>query len=396
MSHQEVRDQLRRVALFRGLDGSDLERILSISDAVMAVAGECVFEEGERGDSFFIIVRGAIELTKRAGTATQKLAVLREGQAFGEMALLNQTPRSASAHAVGDTYMLSVSREAFGEILGGESLAVRLLRNLSKALWATSVRLAAQEEAHLQNDTPYQSLAAFNRLLRSRLLPRVIPRVGGYELAISTLAPKEGVGSSVWDWFLLADGRPVLVIARALRADVLSAHRLAALRAMLRSSGSEAHGSLGALLSRVNRGFRAGWVEGLSGSVACGVLALADGAAEWASAGPIGAVFVGHDGAIEAWPASEPAIGELADHEYVATVVRLDRRDRIVALSEWRGDSVALARSVFAPGRSAGPRDALARLFKGLGALDRDDHATDLTGAVVVRAPSSEQTDATM
>src|SRR5690606_1792454 len=104
-------------------------------ESVLVEAGEYVFEEGERGDHFYIIVRGAVELRKAAGKRRKKLAVLRAGQAFGEMALLNQTPRSASAYALEDTYMLTVSREAFSQILGGETLAVRLLRNLSKALW---------------------------------------------------------------------------------------------------------------------------------------------------------------------------------------------------------------------------------------------------------------------
>ncbi|HET9947578.1 MAG TPA: cyclic nucleotide-binding domain-containing protein, partial [Longimicrobiales bacterium] len=122
LSHEVVREKLGAVQLFQGLDRGDLDRILSISESVLVEAGEHVFEEGERGDHFYVIVRGCIELRKSAGKDQKKLAVLRAGQAFGEIALLNQTPRSASAYAVEDTYMLSLSRAAFGEMLGGDTL----------------------------------------------------------------------------------------------------------------------------------------------------------------------------------------------------------------------------------------------------------------------------------
>ncbi|HUP51727.1 MAG TPA: cyclic nucleotide-binding domain-containing protein [Longimicrobiales bacterium] len=284
LSREQVREKLRSVALFQGLEESDLDRILGISESVLVEAGETVFEEGERGDHFYIIVRGEVELRKGSGTGQKKLAVLREGQAFGEIALLNQTPRSASAHALVDTYMLSVSRAAFGQILGGDTLAVRLLRNLSKALWATSVRFVSKQAQQTHTETSHESLADFNRLLRSRLLPRVTPRVTGFDLTASTLAPRQGVGASAWDWLLLTDGRPVFVVMRTVRADIFSAQRLAALRTLLRALAERPHASLGALLTESSLGLLAGWIDGLSGPVACALVALGDGTAEIAGA----------------------------------------------------------------------------------------------------------------
>jgi CRP-like cAMP-binding protein len=275
LSQEQVREKLHSVALFQGLESSDLERILGISETVLVEAGETIFEEGERGDHFFIIVRGEVELRKRWGHGGKKLAILREGQAFGEMALLNQTPRSASAVALVDTCMLSISRAAFGQILGGDTLALRLLRNLSRALWATSVRLASKQNT--RTDTSHEVLAEFNRLLRSRLLPRLTPRVTGYELTASTLAPRQGVGASAWDWLLLTDGRPVFAVMRAVRPDIFSAQRLATLRTLLRALSERAHRSLGALLTETSYSMRSAWVDGLSDPVACALVALGDG-----------------------------------------------------------------------------------------------------------------------
>jgi CRP-like cAMP-binding protein len=386
LSKDQVRQRLREVALFEGLGGEDLEEILNISEPVLVEADEYVFEEGDRGDHFFIIVRGEVELRKASASGTKRLALLRGGQAFGEMALLNQTPRSASAFAVTDTYMLSVSREAFGRILGGETLAVRLLRNLSKALWATSVRLAAKQAQQTRSDTPHEALADFNRLLRTRVLPRVTPRVSGYDLAASTLTPRQGVGSSAWDWFLLADGRPVFLVMKSERPDIFSAQRLAALRTLVRSRADESHGSLGVMLTRVSRGLRSGWVEGLSGPVACGMLALAEGSAEWVGGGDLAGMIVRAGGASRELNRGSPAVGALPEHEYESTVIELGARDRLVCMSDNPATTVQLVTSVVTGGYTSSSRDALSKIFGRFAqaqAPGAASTATDLSGVVI-------------
>ncbi len=386
LTQDQVRERLKEVALFEGLDGDDLDEILEISDPVLVEADEYIFEEGDRGDHFYIIVRGEVELRKAAGDGAKRLALLRAGQAFGEMALLNQTPRSASAFAVSDTYMLAVSREAFGRILGGETLAVRLLRNLSKALWATSVRLAARQAQQARSDTPHEALADFNRLLRTRLLPRVTPRISGYDLAASTLAPRHGVGSCGWDWFLLPDGRPVFLVMRSARSDIFSAQRLATLRTLLRSRAAEPIESLGALLTRASRGLRAGWVEGLSGPVSCGMLALAEGGAEWVGAGDVAGMVVRSGGASRDLNRGSPAAGELPDHVYESTVIDLGAKDKLISMSDNPPSLVQLVTSVVTGGYTSSSRDALSKLFGRFAQLQSPgvaSAATDLSGVVI-------------
>ena len=387
LTQEQVREKLHSVALFDGLESSDLDRILRMSESVLVEAGELVFEEGERGDHFYVIVRGEVELRKRSWNGQRKkLAVLREGQAFGEMALLNQTPRSATAQALVDTYMLSISRASFGQILGGDSLALRLLRNLSTALWATSVRLAAKhtEQAQVDNAS-HDTLAEFNRLLRARLLPRLTPRVSGFDLTASTLAPRQGVGSSAWDWLLLVDGRPVFAVMRAVRADVFSAQRLSALRALLRAASERPHASLGALLSEVSYALRSAWIDGLSGPVACSLVALADGSAEVVGAGAVCSLVVRSDGDTEEVGEGSPPAGELAGHEYESNPVVLGNRDRVVLLSERPANAAGLVRSVVTEGYTSSSRDALNKIFGRLAEVEPGRSGSDLTGAVITR-----------
>jgi CRP-like cAMP-binding protein len=390
LSQEQISAKLREVALFQGLGEADLVEIIRISESIRVDGGEYVFEEGERGDHFFIIVHGAIELRKTSGGEQRRLAVLRAGQAFGEMALLNQTPRSASAYALEDTYMLSVSRAAFSEILGGDSLSVRLLKNLSKALWATSVRLASQQAKTNSMDTGHETLAEFNRLLRARILPRVTPRVSGYDISASTLAPRQGAGCSTWDWFVLMDGRPAFAVAKSTRSDLFSAQRLASLRLLLRATAAEQHPSLGAMLTKVNRGLRAGWIEGLSGPVTLGLVALADGAAEWVEAGPVTGVVARARGHAEDLSVGAPPLGEDLEHLYQSRVLVLDNRDRVVALTGEHKNALEVIDTILIRGHVSNSRDALAKLLGGLEPTPvAGEDVSDVSAAIITRTKGS-------
>src|SRR5687767_2770509 len=143
---KKILASLRSVQLFEALADEDVVRIQELGETVELEAGEVLFEEGKKGDSFYIVLRGKVELVKRTRDGSeQKLAVTREGEAFGEMALLNQSPRSATARAIEPTNLLELSRTAFESMLGKETFAVRMLRGVAKALWATSVRFASSQ-----------------------------------------------------------------------------------------------------------------------------------------------------------------------------------------------------------------------------------------------------------
>lgn len=391
LTREQISVRLREVALFQGLGEADLGEILRISEGVHIDRGEYVFVEGERGDHFYIIVQGSVELKKSTSGGAKRLAVLRAGQAFGEMALLNQTPRSASACAVEDLYLLSVSRVAFSRMLGGDTLSVRLLKNLSKALWATSVRLAAQQvKTSTDHDNGHETLAEFNRLLRARLLPRVTPRVSGYDISASTLAPRQGSGSTGWDWFVLADGRPAFAVAKAAKDDLFSAQRLGAVRLLLRSAAAEPHATLGAMLTKVNRSLKAGWIEGLSGPVMVGMVALADGAAEWVEAGPMTGVIIRGRGTAEDLSAHAPPIGEDPERIYESTMIVLGPGDRIVALTDTQADTVRSVASALLDDHQSNSREALANVLERVGVDSSGaDVPSDVSAAIITRtAPS--------
>jgi CRP-like cAMP-binding protein len=97
--------------------------------------GAIVFEEGDPGSRMYVIVTGAVRIEKRAGTRTMTLALLGAGEAFGEMALLEGAPRSATAVVDRPSRILEIDEAAFEELVrnNGE-VALRLLRRLSSRL----------------------------------------------------------------------------------------------------------------------------------------------------------------------------------------------------------------------------------------------------------------------
>jgi len=98
-------------------------------------AGAVVFEEGDPGSRMYVIVSGSVRIEKRVGSRNLTLAVLGAGEAFGEMALLEDAPRSAAAIVEEPSRILEIDEDAFEDLVrnNGE-VALRLLRRLSARL----------------------------------------------------------------------------------------------------------------------------------------------------------------------------------------------------------------------------------------------------------------------
>ncbi len=75
--------------------------------------GEVIFKDGDPGQSMFIILEGQVEISKILGDQKTTLAKLGKGSIFGEMAIIDNHPRSATATAEGNTILLEISRELF-------------------------------------------------------------------------------------------------------------------------------------------------------------------------------------------------------------------------------------------------------------------------------------------
>jgi CRP-like cAMP-binding protein len=102
-----------------------------------------LFSEGEPGDELYIIQKGTVKIAKIVGNNEVLLAVLKSGDIFGEMALLEAKPRAASAVAYADCQVLAVNRANFERMIGSQpQIIARLTTLLAERIWFIYKQLA--------------------------------------------------------------------------------------------------------------------------------------------------------------------------------------------------------------------------------------------------------------
>jgi CRP-like cAMP-binding protein len=127
---------LRSVPLFRQVAETDLQALAQMVHARDFPKGNVILSQGDEGQALFLIRRGQVKVSVLAEDGREViLSVLGPGSFFGEMALLDDEPRSAHVIAMEDTTILQLRREDFrNRLKAAPELAVSLLRELSRRL----------------------------------------------------------------------------------------------------------------------------------------------------------------------------------------------------------------------------------------------------------------------
>ncbi len=122
---------LSETPLFTTLNARELRQVLQVTELRSFADGEDVVVQGEQGEELFIVLSGEVDVM-RSGAS---VARLRPGEHFGEMALIRNQPRSATARSIGESELMVVHRKDFFDILRSEHrLAVKLLWQFTGAL----------------------------------------------------------------------------------------------------------------------------------------------------------------------------------------------------------------------------------------------------------------------
>lgn len=131
---------LKGSEFFRNFPGSDLAGIAALAEVVHVSKDEVVFEQGDDGDAFYMVVSGSIIISRGA----TKLATLGSREGFGEMSILDSEPRSASATAAEDTTLLTLDRDSFDRVIEQNPVVARgVYRVLTERLRNTLAQVAA-------------------------------------------------------------------------------------------------------------------------------------------------------------------------------------------------------------------------------------------------------------
>lgn len=107
-------------------------------------AGKVIFREGDQGDEMYILVRGAVELRKKVEGGEAVLKTVREpNEFFGEMSLIDEGPRSATAIAIEDTILLPVDDSVFdATVLANPKFALTIIKTLTARIRASNVQIS--------------------------------------------------------------------------------------------------------------------------------------------------------------------------------------------------------------------------------------------------------------
>jgi CRP/FNR family transcriptional regulator, cyclic AMP receptor protein len=132
----EIVAALSKTQVFSGLPPAQLSRVAQIGSEESHAGGETIFAEGDRGDKFYLILEGAVRISRMVpGMGEEALAVLRQGAYFGEMSLIDDSPRSAHAFVHERCRLFVLRKDDFEDLLFVDrDLAYELLWNFVRTL----------------------------------------------------------------------------------------------------------------------------------------------------------------------------------------------------------------------------------------------------------------------
>jgi len=139
---------LTKVPLFACLRTDQLSRLAPLLEPVVWPKGVRVFDMGEIGLELYIITAGRVGISIDPDPSRQVfISELKAGDSLGEMALIDNEPRSATAHVLEDTQALALDNEKFqGLLLSYPELGIGMLRALSQRLRALSPNLVKHDK----------------------------------------------------------------------------------------------------------------------------------------------------------------------------------------------------------------------------------------------------------
>ncbi|MEO9240202.1 MAG: Crp/Fnr family transcriptional regulator, partial [Jatrophihabitantaceae bacterium] len=135
---------LRRAGLFQGVDPADVEALGSQFEVFDAPRGTTLFNEGEPGDSLYIVLSGKVKLGRRSPDGRENLvAIYGPSDQFGELSLFDPGPRTATATVVTDARLAKLPKPALQKwATERPQIAMQLLRVVARRLRRTNTMLA--------------------------------------------------------------------------------------------------------------------------------------------------------------------------------------------------------------------------------------------------------------
>jgi len=147
-------------------------------------ANTVIFHEGDHGEDMYIIQSGKVKISKRIRGVEKTLATLEKGEFLGEMAILNDKPRSATAETLEECEMLVIDRKTFDALIRGNAeIAVRFIKRLADRLREAN----EQMEALMIKDNTSRLVSILAKMVREQ------KKTGEFGMSIEDLAGLAGI-----------------------------------------------------------------------------------------------------------------------------------------------------------------------------------------------------------
>lgn len=262
---------LARAPLFKELPEDEIQKLAETLSVREVPPGTILFQEGDVGDHFYIIIQGQIEVIKALGTPEERFIGTRgPGEFVGELSLINRAGlRMASVRSLGPAHLWEMSHDEFDALLHRQpSMAFELINVLSQRL--TTAHDTTIEDLQLKNKEltrAYEELKAAQaqiiekeRLerelqvaseIQSSILPQTLPELTGYDFG-AMMVPARAVGGDFYDIISLSPNKVGIVIGDVADKGVPSAIFMAQTHALLYAMASR-NASPSRVLRRVNQ-----------------------------------------------------------------------------------------------------------------------------------------------
>lgn len=150
MLNTEV-DLLRRVPLFSGIEPARLKLLAYTSDVITYQPGQVIMRQGDVGDAAYVIITGDAEVSVATDAGAIPVAQLHDGDFLGEIAILCDTPRTATITAKSNVKALRIRKEPFFQLLHQfPEMAVEMTRLLAERLTRTTAELVEAQRSRPQ------------------------------------------------------------------------------------------------------------------------------------------------------------------------------------------------------------------------------------------------------
>jgi len=139
MDINEKINLIKNTNIFNRLKDDEIAKIAELAEILTYKKDEIIFEENEKADAFYIIQSGEVEILKKGEENPEVLAIKKDGDVFGEMAVVDDLPRSATIKAKTNIKLLALSKNLFNELLKSFShISLEIARSICSTVRSTN------------------------------------------------------------------------------------------------------------------------------------------------------------------------------------------------------------------------------------------------------------------